>query len=260
MMPFLHLELTSRCNKECFMCGRRKLEQEHPELCNWGDMPLSMVSDIAIQTPVGTVVQFHNNGEPTMYPHLGAALKMFNHCIRQFNTNGKRLMEVADEIIGNLDVLTISVIPQDPEGDEQFERTLRFIEKRGDRTPRLVYRLLGSVDHAERWEGLPGVVVRRVLHSPDGSRDYKKAVTIPEVGICLELLTHLAIDRFGNISLCVRFDPDGDLVLGNIKKMTLLEAWESEQRREYLAKHILGRRDLCPGCDRCDFWGVPVGY
>jgi len=260
MIPFLHIELSSRCNKSCWMCGRRKIEREYPNLAEWGDMPLQMVSDIAKQVPVGTVVHFHNNGEPTLYPYLGMALNMFHHCIRQFNTNAKRLLEVSDEIVGNLDVLTISVISKDPEGDEQFATVNRFLEKIGTGPPRLVYRLLGDVDNAERWEALPGIVVRRVIHSPDGSRDYKKPVTIPEVGICLELLTHLAIDRFGNISCCVRFDPEGELIIGNVKDMTLKQAWESDKRSEYLAKHILGRRDLCPGCDKCEFWGCPVGY
>jgi hypothetical protein len=48
------------------------------------------------------VVQFHNNGEPTLYPYLEGALSLFWHCIRQFNTNGKLLVEKAYEIIGNL--------------------------------------------------------------------------------------------------------------------------------------------------------------
>ena len=34
MFNILHLELTSRCNKACFCCGRRKMEREHPELCD----------------------------------------------------------------------------------------------------------------------------------------------------------------------------------------------------------------------------------
>lgn len=130
MFNFLHIELTSRCQKSCWMCGRRKMEREHPELCNWGDMPLEMVKWIASQVPRGTVVQLHNNGESTLYPDLGAALNLFSHCIRQFNTNAKLLMERADEIIGNLETLTISVIPKDPEAENQFEIVQKFLEKK----------------------------------------------------------------------------------------------------------------------------------
>jgi radical SAM protein with 4Fe4S-binding SPASM domain len=236
------------------------MEREHPELCEWGDMPLGMVLEIANQTPAGTVVQFHNNGEPTLYPHLGEAMFCFEHCIRQFNTNGKLLIEKAHEIIGNLDVLTISVIENDPEGGEQYERVQKFLALKGDeRSPRLVYRLLGKVDNTSKWEVLSGQIAKRVLHSPEGSKNYQRKVTIPETGICLELLTHLAIDRYGNISICVRFDPEGHLRLGNINEMTLEEAWNGEKRRKYVENHVKGRRDLCPGCDKCEFWGVPTG-
>lgn len=259
MFNFLHIELTSRCQKSCWMCGRRKMEREHPELCNWGDMPLEMVKWIASQVPRGTVVQLHNNGESTLYPDLGAALNLFSHCIRQFNTNAKLLMERADEIIGNLETLTISVIPKDPEAENQFEIVQKFLEKKRERPPQMVYRILGEVENAKRWQYLPGKVARRVLHDPAGSCNYEKKVTVPEIVICLDLLTHLAVDRYGHISLCVRFDPGGNLRLGNINDMTLEEAWNGQKRQYYIAKHILGRRDLCPGCDRCDFYGVPTG-
>jgi len=235
------------------------MELEHPELCDWGDMPMDMVKAVSRETHAGTVVQCHNNGEPLCYPYIGDALRMFGKCILQFNTNGKLLVEKADEIIDNLDVLTVSVIENDPEGDEQYETVKAFLHRKAEKSPRMVYRILGEVDNQERWERLPGIIARRTLHKPEGSRDYRKAVTVPEIGICLDLLTHLAIDRYGNISMCVRFDPMGDLRLGNIQNMTLQEAWHGRKRREYLRKHIEGRRNELPGCSGCHFYGVPTG-
>ncbi len=258
-LAFLHLELTSRCNKSCWMCGRRKLEKDYPELCNWGDMPKEMVYEISKQVPIGIVIQFHNNGEPLLYPDLGWALSLFRRNIRCFNTNGKLLLGKADEIIGNLETLTISVVQDDPEGDEQYEIVSRFLEKKGERKPRLIYRLLGRVDQSERWKILSGLVASRVLHSPEGSRDYERSVTIPEIGICLDLLTHLAINRFGDISICVRFDPERKGVIENFSKCNLREAWYSNIRQEWIRCHIEGRRDLVPLCKTCEYWGVPRG-
>ena len=265
-LAFLHLELTSRCNKGdgtpgsgCWMCGRRKMEREHPDLCHWGDMPLEMVYEISKQVPQGIVVQLHNNGESTLYPHLGDALNLFRHCIRCFNTNGKLLLEKADEIIGNLETLTVSVVQNDEEGEEQYETVCKFLEKKGDQKPAMVYRLLGKVRNPERWEKAQGVCARRILHAPGGSFDYEKRVTIPEIGICLDLLTHLCVDRYGNISLCVRFDPEGELRLGNIRDMTLEDAWNGPKRKTYLDFHVLGKRDCLLGCSRCEYWGVPRG-
>ena len=258
-LSVIHLELTSRCQKACAFCGRRKMEREFPQLCDWGDISMDMVRQIPWQTMLGTVVQFHNNGEPLLYPSLGNALFLFRHCIRQFNTNAILLMEKYKEIIGNLDVLTISVIQDDKEGDAQYETVCEFLRRKGTAKPSMVYRLLGDVEKADRWEKLQGIVCRRVLHAAGGSYDYKKKVTIPEDGICRDLLTHLAIDRYGNISVCVRFDPDGRLRIGNINEMSLRDAWESDKRREYIQNHIEQRRDLCPGCDKCHFYGVPIG-
>ena len=257
-LSFLHLELTSRCNKSCAMCGRRKMEKEHPELCDYGDMEREVLYAVYKEVPRGIVIQFHNNGEPLLYPHLGFTLEMFNKNIRCFNTNGKLLLEKAGEIIGNLETLTISVVQDDPEGDEQHETVTKFLSLKGDRPPNMVYRLLGKVDD-KPWSRLPGIVARRILHSPDGSFNYQKNPTIPEIGICLDLLTHFAIDRYGNASVCVRFDPEGHLRLGNIKKRTLYSMWTGLKRKTYIEKHIEGKRHELPGCKSCEYWGVPRG-
>lgn len=257
----IHIELTSRCNKNCPMCGRRKIDRDFPDIAgNYGDMDFELLKDIAGQVPTGTVVQFHNNGEPTLYPRLGEALALFKHCIRQFDTNGKLLLQKAKDIIDNLEVLTISVI----EGDTRFERYIQedcvhgFIDLKKGRKPRMVYRLLGNVK-PEPWEYLEGMVVTRVLHEPMGSFGYKKKVTIPEIGICQELLTHLAIDRFGNVSPCVRFDPYGVAILGNVALETLDEIWNGEKRKNLIQLHVDGNRNQAPLCEKCDYWGIPVG-
>jgi hypothetical protein len=253
----INIELTSRCNKHCWCCGRRKIEREYPEI-EWGDMPYEMVEEIATMVTPGVVVQFHNNGDPLLYPDLGRALDCYKSNIRCFNSNGKLLLDRLDEIVGKLETLTISVIQDDPEGEEQYGIVREFIRVQAGRSPRLIFRLLGRVDRG-RWEALPGTVVTRVLHAPEGSFGYVKPVTVPEIGVCLDLLSHLAIDRFGNISLCVRFDPEGHLRIGNIATMTLEQAWYSAWREGYIQAHLAGLRKTLPGCKDCDYWGVPRG-
>jgi radical SAM protein with 4Fe4S-binding SPASM domain len=233
------------------------MEREYPHLVDWGDMDHEMVHKIAVQVPHRTIVQFHSNGEPLLYPYLGWALFQFRHCFRQFNTNGKLLPEKGSEIIDNLDVLTISVIEKDVEGDYQYDRVKEFLAVKGDRRPNIVFRLLGKVERPDRWQELGGVVCTRVLHAPGGSYDYEREVTKPEIGVCLDLLTHLAIDRYGNISVCVRFDPDGKLRLGNVNDISLYDAWKHPKRLKYIEKHIDQHRDNCGGCNGCHYWGVP---
>ncbi len=255
----VHLELTSRCNKNCWMCGRRKIDREYPEIAaNYGDMDFKLVKKIAGQLPEGIVVQFHNNGEPLLYPAFGEAVRLFKGQIKCLDTNAKLIVEKADAIIDNLDTITISVIERDSEEEEQYKLVKEFLKIKGDRKPSVLYRCLGGVDTA-KWKKLEGMIVTRILHNPLGSFRYSRNPTRPEIGICLEILNHMAIDRFGKVSVCVRFDPQRLGVIGDAAKDSLLDIWNGPQRREWLKWHIQGRRDKVPLCSYCDFWGVPTG-
>lgn len=260
-LSVVNIELTSRCNKDCWMCGRRKIDKEYPEIVmKYGDMDFELLKLISNQIPEDIVIQFHNNGEPTLYPKLGNALRVFGNNIRSFDTNGKLLVEKSNEIIENLETLTISVIEKDNEGDIQFESVTKFLEIKGDRKPYIIYRLLGNVENKERWYELPGVVVTRILHDPLGSYNYKKRnPTIPETGICQDLLTHLVIDKDGDVFPCVRFDPEKRQCLGNIKENKLIDMWNGKKRKEMIKYHLKGDRSKFPICKDCKYWGIPTG-
>jgi len=257
----INIELTSRCNKSCWMCGRRTIDRDYPGIkMNYGDMSWHTLKILQTQIPPNIVVQFHSNGEPTLYPQLKLALELFPNNFRHFDTNAKLIVKRADDIIDNLDTMTISVIEQDPEGDEQYKIVKEFLKIRGDRKPMLVYRLLGNVEKSERWYRLPGLVATRVLHHPLGSFKYKNTPTVPEIGVCLDLLHHLTVDRFGNIFPCVRFDPKMEGKLGNVNTESLESIWNGEKRMKLIEAHIKGDRTTSPVCRKCKFWGVPVGY
>lgn len=243
------------------MCGRRKVDRDYPDIAmNYGDMDFSLVEKIAEQLPPNIVVQLHNNGEPTLYPRLGDAIDLFKDQITSFDTNGKLLIEKADEIIGKLDTMAVSIIENDPEADEQYDTLCKFLELKKDLQPHTILRLNGDVVD-ERYEKLGLVIARRILHSPMGSFNYKKQnPTVPEIGVCLDFLHHLAVDREGNVSICVRFDPKRVGIIGNANKQTLAEIWNSPKRMEWLEYHKQGRRDLIPLCSYCHFWGVATGY
>jgi len=259
-LSFINCELTSRCNKNCWMCGRRKIDKDYPEIkMNYGNMEFSLIEKIAKELPPNIIVAFHWNGEGLLYPEFGKAVKLFNKQIRVLDTNGKLLVEKANDIIHNLDTLTVSVIQDDPEADEQYKTVKKFLKIKGNKPPLMVYRILGDVKNVERWEELGGIIVRRILHSPMGSFDYQKAPTIPEIGICIEALNHLAIDRFGNVSMCVRFDPLGLGILGNVNDIGLSDIWNGKKRKKLIDLHTKGKRDEIPLCDKCHYYGVPRG-
>jgi radical SAM protein with 4Fe4S-binding SPASM domain len=244
------------------MCGRRKIEKYHPHLAVWGDMPFEMVEKIAAQTPPGVFVQLHNNGEPLLYPELKKAIKLFSHCHTGLDTNGKLLAKKAYELIGNIDTLTISVIPKDIERQEQIVQIERFLLLKEDKKPLVTFRFLGRAREtlinylAVKHKCL---MTHRVLHSPMGSFNYQRVPIKPEFGICTEMLHKLSIDRYGNVSPCVRFDPKKKNVIENINNKPLETIWNSYTRHRWLAFHKQGRRNKVPLCAKCHYWGVPRG-
>jgi MoaA/NifB/PqqE/SkfB family radical SAM enzyme len=257
----INIELTSRCNKNCWCCGRRKIDREFPQVAmNYGDMSFSLLEKIALQIPDGIVVQLHNNGEPLLYPKFGEAVKLFKEIMRpkvSIDTNGKLLVEKADEIINNLDTIAISVIENDLEADEQYEIIKKFLKKRGYRKPIVIFRLNGKIEE-ERYRDLGEIIAKRVLHNPLGSYDYTNSPTIPEIGVCLDLLHHLSIDRFGNVSCCVRFDPEGVGIIGDANTQPLNEIWNSSIRKLMIESHFRGNRKEWKLCSKCEYFGVPT--
>lgn len=258
----INIEFTSRCSKACWHCGRRERDRLFGT-GDYGDMDIDLIREIASQVPGGIIIATHNNGESMLHPRYGEGVALFKDrgCFVYAVTNGKHLMEKFDDIIDNLDVVSVSII----EGDDQIERqsqleTLyKFIARRGDKKPFVVLRFVGSIDDEEKYIALGLIVVRRTLHRPGGSVEYHKGATIPECGVCWDFMTRLAIDRYGNVSCCVRFDPDGALRLGNLYDMTLEECWNSEKRIQMRELHISGRRKEIPYCgDKCEFWGIPT--
>ncbi len=252
----LNVELTDRCNKNCWMCGRRKRERESPDI-EYGSMDFAMVRKIAMETPTGTIVQLHNNGEPLMYRRFGEAVSLFSHCITNIVTNGKLLVEKADDIIDNLTTVAVSIFEDDKEADEQYDTLCKFLELKGDKAPNVILRINGDVD-TSRYDDLNLAYARRTIHDPMGSFKYRKEPTVPEIGVCLDMLHHMAINRHGDVSICVRFDPEGDGVIGNVTKASLMDIWKSQKRKLWLLKHLTGKREDVPLCSKCEFWGVPT--
>ena len=255
----INIELTSRCNKACWICGRRKIEREMPErTIKYGDMDFSLLERIEAQLPHDIVTQFHKDGEALLYPRFGDAVRLFQGRIRNIVTNGKLLVEKAGEIIGNLDTLSISIIENDPEGDSQLAIIRKFLDLKKDKKPFTSLRFVGDVDES-RYRDIGLLIVRRQLHSPLGSFSYKKRPpTVPEIGICMDFLNHPTISREGDFSICVRFDPEKIGAIGNVKETSLADLWNGKTRKDWLQCHVEGRRDKIPLCSKCEYWGVPT--
>jgi hypothetical protein len=118
---------------------------------------------------------------------FGEAVRLFENQVKCIGTNAKLIVDKPAEIIDNLATITISVFERDEEGDEQYELFKKFLEIKGNKKPNVEYRCPGDVD-TERWKKLDGIIATRILYNPLGSFKYSKLPTVPEIGICVEIL------------------------------------------------------------------------
>jgi len=271
----IHVEISSICRKSCSICGRRKRDKElrnkglNPNL-QYGHMELDIIKKIVdgIPSDSGLTIATHSNGESMESPYYGEAVKLFKDkgCFVYTVTNGQRLIDKYNDIVDNLDALSISIFEGDIEQEKQFEIITKFLEMKGNKLPYTTLRLIGNVD-SKTYEKFDNLIIKRLLHKPEGSFGYKTGIegrikmpTIPEHGVCLDFLNTLAIDRLGNIYCCVRFNPNKELLLGNIMNNTLTEIWNCEKRIWMKEKHIHGKRNEIYFCSsKCQFYGVPTG-
>ncbi|MEJ2655571.1 MAG: SPASM domain-containing protein [Desulfobacterales bacterium] len=264
----INIELTSRCNKKCHMCGRRKLEKENLDYeSTMGDMEWNTFAKIVEQIEAGMVVQLHWNGEPTLSNFLFAASCTIRGmgAFACMDTNGLLLGKKADDL-EHFSSITVSVIQGDSQEnyDRQMAQIRFFMETNRFLgffpQQKINIRALGEIPLSfYQLAGEYGIdIIPRIFHAPEMSRDYQKQVTMPEIGVCLDLLHHPAIDRHGNLFPCVRFNPEGLNCLGNVNEHSIADLLSGEIRTEMIRKHFEGRRNEVPLCNTCHYWGLPT--
>ena len=259
----LNIELSSRCDRQtlCGFCGHQD-RKVNPNL-GLGDMDFGLLSSIYNQIESPTVIGFHRDGDPLVYPQLSNALRLFEDFPTSIVTHGEALNRRADEIIDNCTTVTVSVIPKDPDRDIQLASIRGFLEKKGDRRPQVQLKFVGVIDPAStaRYEGLGVPIIGRRLHHKAGNWSYQREdPPVPEIRVCMEILGHPCVDWRGRVFACQRLAPNDEGLIGDLNTQTLDEIWNGPVRAEMLRHHLAGRRDLAGGlCPQCKYWGYPAG-
>ena len=249
MSNWLTIELTSRCNKACYFCGRAKARKEGT--MRTGNMTMEIFDRILSQFK-GSIIQFNKDGEPLLYPELKEIGIKCRKYITNIVTNGILLWDRKDEL-KDFTTITVSVFEDDV---EQFNNVKRFVENL--KTPKVYIKFLGSYNNPA-YESLGLITTRRSIHNPQGDTGYTQSKpVIPELGICLDFLTKPSFDFEGNMFICNRYDPEHKGKIGNIKTDTIEWMWNSPLRQLWLEYHKLGSRYKIPLCNTCQYWGYPA--
>ena len=251
-MQWLTTELTSRCNANCYFCGRAKARLENT--MTLGDMDINLFKRI-IEQFKGSIVQFSRDGEPLLYGNLWTIGQLCKPFVTNIVTNGILLYDIKGALKDNFTSVTVSVYEEDA---EQFETVKKFKEHIGSSNPLIYIKFLGDYYNYE-YAKLGLKTLTRSIHNPQQDTDYLQSVPpIPEVGVCLDLLYKPSIDWQGNMYICNRIDPEGKGRLGNLNESTLNDLWNGEKRRDWLNSHLKGKREDVPLCSKCTYWGIPA--
>lgn len=263
------LETTNRCNAECIMCPRDRLER-----------PLQRMEPSLFERLVGEAAelgieafQLSFYGEPLMDPDLVDRVRLVRKRIPeawiQIATNGSLLSpergralmaagisQIRISIDGN-DGAEYGHIRQNLDHSVLLENLCALKEAR-DGTPEFQTRIvvaglnlerfpLSRADVRARWGPLCDEVDLHDEHDLDAKRPRSR---LRDAIPCHRVFTMLPVLADGTYVLCIH-DWLGETALGNAYDRTLKDAWEDQERRRVKRLHALGlgrRQGFCQGC------------
>ncbi|MBI5045414.1 MAG: radical SAM protein [Candidatus Niyogibacteria bacterium] len=277
----LHLDIgiTSKCNLKCPMCTRTQkigdttwVETRHLEF-EFFQKAIDEGGSKGL-----CAVDFDNFGEPLLNPNI---FKMISYAKSKgildvfFHTNATALNEINGRklIEAGLDRLIISFDSPYKEKYEKirigakFEKVLRNIKNFAELKKQLnVIRPLTRINCIKfhditRKEIEDTIALFSPIVDAVSFIDYVDPVKSKEGCfdgsyesgfICPQIITRLTIWEDGMISPCC-MDYDRTLCFGNLKDMSLEDAWKSRKLQQIREKHFSGKFFEIPSCRTCDF-------
>ena len=271
----LTVEVTNRCNLECFMCPRNKIEMESGAM----DMDLfkRIIDEASRFLPVSLVPFFR--GEALLHPRF---IEMLRYARKkglgpiQLGTNAHLLTdEVSKGIIDmGIDFISFSVDAMDRDlysrmrGSDSFKKVfsniLKFIEaknKKRSKRPEIQISCVKTEENREFvqefvafWKDRADRVRIYSAHSLDGRLGHlKEDIGGDQRRFCLKILTDMVIYWNGDVAIC-NHDWKRDLFIGNVNEKSIREIWRGrvydEIRRRQLNNDV---EDFLP-CRDCSHW------
>ena len=284
----INIEITNRCNLKCKFCVNRSMQRVKQDISN--DIFHKIINDIKCYPEVNNIIPV-GLGEPFLnknwYELLVIIKKEFPSIPIYIVTNGVLLtQDVIDkisEVLKSDDSLLISLnsgnkekyrimmgldkfecvnknvnylLERKKSGNSKFIIKLQYIRLKGLKNFfQLVFFIL---KWKIRLNGTPDIIFIRQLENWGGKIDTKNFSTKSEKSRypCPALWSIAMINCEGDIYPCCEqlTHKKGTLFLGNIKDITLKEAFESDKYKKIRENHLNGKWDIYPECRNCDFW------
>lgn len=273
------IEITNRCNLQCFMCPRNKVKMEI------GDMEVSLfkkiIDEIANFLPVCLVPFFR--GEPLLHPRF---LEMLSYAKQlglkpiQIATNAYFLnQDISEKIFDSgIDFISFSIDTNMPEiyrkirQNSDYEKVksniIYFLElkrKKGLTLPEIQISAVKTEKNAsfldefiEFWSDKADRVRIYYAHSLENKlgqleNDEAQKKRKP----CFKVLSDFVIYWNGDVAIC-NHDWQRDKFIGNVRDTAIQKIWNSHVYNEIRKRHLDNNlKDFSP-CNYCSHW--QAGY
>ena len=242
----IEIETVNRCNGDCPFCPVNVHEPQRPYAKMTDELFYKIIDEIAAWNYTGQIALFSNN-EPFLDPRIIDFQKYAKEKIPNAKwhlyTNGTIMtLEKFIDIMQYLDEMVIDDYSDEQVLSPNLKPIYEYVEQHEELQPKVLFSL--RLKH-------------EILNSRGGQSPNKKAVAHRSKAKCVLPFQQFIIRPDGHVSLCAA-DALGKYDLGDLNKMTVQEAWYSEEHmkiREAMQK--TGRKGLML-CDKCDLVGGEV--
>jgi|MDTC01.1.fsa_nt_gb radical SAM protein with 4Fe4S-binding SPASM domain len=277
---YIDTEITNHCNLECIMCRRQVMTREKGYMAE--GIYKKLIDEMSMYN-VG--LKLGRMGEPTMHKQITEFIEYANECnVTNFlSTNGFYSKEKMGRILkAGPDIIRFSFQGLNKEEFEKIRKPSKYEvvtdniafcvkerERHGWEKPYLVISTTVLDESKEEIEAfkeewlkiVDRVEVGKTTFSMSGNNgeyeDFKKRATVnTEYLPCLEILTKISVNWNGDIIACCS-DYCGAMILGNLKDITIKEAWECtkevhfRQMVSYNMRH--SELPVCKDCFKGDY-------
>lgn len=272
----LVVELTNRCNMNCAICPRDKMN--YP----LGDMEFKLFKKIVDEVK-GKVemIDFCFRGESLLHKEVFKFIKYAKESgIKTFlQTNGLVLNEEVNRGIveAGVDLLILSIDAYSEEtykkirNNENFKAIVKncedFLKMKNSTGPYTVVQMVTTkfnLNEAEQfknfWYSKGADSVRlKAFNSRAGlvDKSFANVKKFSKQKKCIRLWRSMAICWDGSVVACC-MDYQGEYVIGDLKKQSIFEIWNSKEMQALRQKHVFGKINEVELCKNCETYSASV--